>query len=66
MQSAAAGFERIGLFGIGSLLPTSEAFGLVERWPRTFERLARADRAIAGWTAGFSDHYLMILRKSAA
>lgn len=61
----APGFERAGLYGIGALLPTSEGYGLCERWPRLFGALARADDRLAPLLHAVADHYLLILRPRA-
>lgn len=52
---------------VGPLLPPSDFFAFVERWPRTFARLASLDRRIAprlpaAWP---SDHYLLWLERRA-
>jgi SAM-dependent methyltransferase len=57
----APGFERVGLYGIGALIPPSEAFALCERWPRLFRVLARADDRLGRWLHFLSDHYLLVL-----
>lgn len=57
----APGFERVGLYGIGALIPPSEGFGLCERWPRLFGLLARADDRLGRSLHFLSDHYLLIL-----
>ncbi len=59
---AATGFERAGLYGIGALIPTSEAFAVCERWPRLFGHLAAADDRLGRWLHFISDHYLLILK----
>ncbi len=63
MLRMAPGFEQVGLYGIGALIPPSEAFGLCERWPRLFGSLARADYRFGPWLHFLSDHYLLILGK---
>ncbi len=59
---AASGYEKEGLYGIGALLPSSEAFAVCERWPRVFSRLAAADDRWGQWLHRLSDHYLLILK----
>lgn len=66
LEAAAGGFEAVSVTGIGALLPTSEAYGLWERWPRFFARVARLDRRLAHFSPAFADHYLIILRKRPA
>jgi SAM-dependent methyltransferase len=63
MRQQADGFRQCGLFGIGALLPPSEGFGLCERWPGLFARLAQWDRRAARYLYPISDHYLMLLQK---
>lgn len=59
---SAAGFEKEGLYGIGAMLPPSEAFAVCERWPRLFSHLAAADDRLGRWLHRLSDHYLLILK----
>jgi hypothetical protein len=66
LEAAAGGFEAVSVTGIGALLPTSEAYGLWERWPRFFARVARLDRRLAHFSPAVADHYLIILRKRPA
>lgn len=64
LADQAEGFVVRDVCGIGGLLPTSEGFGLCERWPRLFGRLAEWDRRLARRLYPISDHYLMILEKA--
>jgi SAM-dependent methyltransferase len=63
---AAPGFTKDALYGIGALLPPTEAFAFCERWPRLFGHLAAADDRLARWLHGLSDHYLLVLRPAGA
>lgn len=63
IEAAAVGFDRVGLYGIGGLLPTSEGFAAVEGRPRLLRVLARMDRRLAPYLFRISDHYLLIMRK---
>lgn len=62
---SAPGFRKDGLYGIGALLPPTEASAVCERWPRLFGHLAAADDRLARWLHGLSDHYLLVLRPAA-
>ena len=65
VRRAASGFELVGIYGVGALLPPSEAYAVCERWPATFRRLAAIDRRLAPALYRLSDHYQMVLRRSA-
>jgi len=56
-------YATAGVYGIGALLPTSEGYGVCERWPRVFRRLAQLDRMLARVHYLISDHYLLVLCK---
>jgi SAM-dependent methyltransferase len=62
--AAAPAFRQLALYGIGALIPNSEAFGLCERFPRTFRRLAGLDVRIARFSHWMADHYVILLKKS--
>jgi ubiquinone/menaquinone biosynthesis C-methylase UbiE len=62
---AAPGFARRGRYGIGALIPSSEAFRFCERFPGPFQILARVDAALAPHLYWLSDHYLLVLEKRA-
>jgi 2-polyprenyl-3-methyl-5-hydroxy-6-metoxy-1,4-benzoquinol methylase len=51
--------------GIGTLLPPSYLAHLVERWPRTFERLGQVDRRLGPYfpLTVLNDHYLLVLER---
>jgi len=67
-RMAGSGFHLAAVYGIGALLPSTEFFGVCERWPGLFRRLARVENAIAGWWPinRLSDHFLIVLRKGPA
>ncbi len=58
-------FQVVQLRGLGVLLPPSHLGHLVERWPRTFERLARIERRLAAHSPAtvLNDHYLLELER---
>jgi len=60
---AGSRYATAGVYGIGALLPTSEGYGVCERWPRVFCRIAQLDRALARMHYLISDHYLLVLCK---
>jgi len=57
--------QVIEVYGIGALIPSTNFFGLCERWPSFFRRLSRVDNAVASWwpISRLSDHFLIVLRK---
>lgn len=61
-------FGHVETAAVGALLPPSNLAGLVEGWPRTFQRLARWERTVATWPpfVMIGDHYLIILERSTA
>ena len=63
LAASAPDFTRVRTFGIGGLLPTSEAYHLCERMPRLFAALARISHLFSRVLYPVSDHYLMVLRK---
>jgi len=67
-QAAGSGFQRVAIYGIGALLPSTEFFGVCERWPGFFGGLAKLENVIAGWwpVNRTSDHFLIVLRKELA
>ncbi len=61
----APAFRAVHRCGIGALLPPSYLDHLVERWPRAFSQLDRAEQALGrlvpwSWVA---DHYLIVLER---
>ncbi len=63
LRRAARGFRPIAAFGIGGLLPPTEGYGMCERWPRTFGRIAAIDRRMSRFLTPISDHYLAVFAK---
>jgi ubiquinone/menaquinone biosynthesis C-methylase UbiE len=64
--AAASGFVETGRFGIGALIPNSEAFGLCERYPTAFRHIARWETRVGEHLPWMSDHFLSVLRKTPA
>ncbi len=64
-RALAPTFERVACWGVGVLLPPSFGFACVERWPRLFAGLKRAERLVAStWPfTRLCDHYLAVFRR---
>ena len=62
-QSFAPWFRRRALYSLGLWLPPSYLAHLVSRWPRLFHWLDRAERRVARLTAGWGDHYILLLQR---
>jgi ubiquinone/menaquinone biosynthesis C-methylase UbiE len=58
-------FRCVRGIGVGVALPSLDLSGLVERWPRAFEKVRRAEEVVAATTAGrwLSDHYLAVFER---
>lgn len=65
-QCAQPLFHVVEITGVGVFVPSTEFFGICERWPRLFSALAVLERLLAGrWPFDrMGDHYLIVLRKS--
>ena len=61
----AAGFTRVGLRGLGVLVPPPYAEAFARRHPRWMRLLQRVEDVAAGWPGvrQFGDHFLIVLRK---
>ena len=57
-------FTAVRCESLGLWLPPSYLGHLVTRWPGAFRRLARLEQATAGWTRGWGDHYVLVLRRT--
>lgn len=64
-RAFAPAFAVTRVEAVGALLPPSTLSHLVDRWPRTFARVAAADRRLARsrLLVALSDHYLLELEK---
>ncbi len=60
-------FRIHGIFGIGALLPSTEFFGVCERWPRLFRGVAHVEDIMAShWPLNrLNDHFLIVAQKVA-
>jgi SAM-dependent methyltransferase len=58
-------FHHIKTESLGLWLPPSHLGLLVDRWPTIFARLAQIEEATARLTAGWGDHYLLVLERTA-
>lgn len=58
-------FRPVETAGIGVLLPPTDFSGFVERWPRVFRSVARADRYVSGMALGswLNDHHLSVFER---
>jgi SAM-dependent methyltransferase len=58
-------FRAVGIMGLGVMLPPSYIRHLVERWPQTFEWLARLERRLAAHFPAtvLNDHYVLELER---
>lgn len=65
-RSFAPWFRRRALFSLGLWLPPSHLAHLVARWPRFFRWLDGAERRTAARTAGWGDHYILVLQRGGA
>lgn len=57
-------FRPVRVESLGLWLPPSHLAHLVVRWPRVFAALDRFERATARATAGWGDHYIMVLERT--
>lgn len=56
-------FRRRAVYSLGLWLPPSYLAHLPARWPAIFGWLARFERRTARWTAGWGDHYILVLQR---
>jgi SAM-dependent methyltransferase len=62
-QAFAPWFTPGHLESLGLWLPPSYLAGYVERWPRIFAGLSRLERKMGQLSAGWGDHFIMVLRR---
>jgi len=57
-------FRHVKTESLGLWLPPSHLGPLVDRWPQMFVGLNHIERATARLTAGWGDHYILVLERS--
>lgn len=56
-------FDHLGTESLGLWLPPSYLGHLVARWPGLFARVDGIERATAGFTGGWGDHYITVFER---
>lgn len=62
-QQFAPWFRRRHSYSLGLWLPPSYLGHLVQHWPRLFAGINRLEAATARLTAGWGDHYILVLQR---